>query len=104
MQASQLNVGDLIEVIKYPLVTEKSTKLNDKNAYTFIVDKKVTKPIIKAAIEYIFDVQVVKVNTINLPLKERRLGKFSGYKPNYKKTIVTLAADNRIELFPNSSI
>ena len=73
---NEANIGNLIDVIKYPLVTEKSTKLNENNSYSFIVDKKSTKETIKLAIEYLFNVKVVKVNTINLPLKKRRVGRF----------------------------
>ena len=100
--AKPLNVGDLIEVIKYPLITEKSTKLNEKNFYTFIVDKKVTKETIKQAVEYLFSVKVLEVKTLNLPPKKRRVGRYIGYRPNYKKTIVKLDSNNRINFFPKS--
>jgi large subunit ribosomal protein L23 len=100
--ANPLNVGDLIEVIKYPLITEKSTKLNEKNFYTFIVDKKVTKETIKQAVEYLFSVKVLEVKTLNLPPKKRRVGRYIGYRPNYKKTIVKLDSNNRINFFPKS--
>lgn len=100
--ANPLNVGDLIEVIKYPLITEKSTKLNEKNFYTFIVDKKVTKETIKQAVEYLFSVKVLEVKTLNLPPKKRRVGRYTGYRPNYKKTIVKLDSNNRINFFPKS--
>ncbi len=100
--ANPLNVGDLIEVIKYPLITEKSTKLNEKNFYTFIVDKKVTKETIKQAVEYLFSVKVLEVKTLNLPPKKRRVGRYIGYQPNYKKTIVKLDSNNRINFFPKS--
>jgi large subunit ribosomal protein L23 len=99
---NEANIGNLIDVIKYPLVTEKSTKLNENNCYSFIVDKKSNKTTIKLAIEYLFNVKVVQVNTINLPLKKRRVGRFIGYKPSYKKTIVKLAPDNKIDFFANS--
>jgi large subunit ribosomal protein L23 len=95
------NVVDLIDIIKYPILTEKSTKLSKQNCYTFIVDKKIDKETIKSSIEYLFNVKVIKVNTLNLPLKQRRLGKFIGYRPNYKKTIIKLAPDNTINFFPN---
>ena len=100
--ANPLNVGELIEIIKYPLITEKSTKLNEKNFYTFIVDKKVTKETIKQAVEYLFSVKVLEVKTLNLPPKKRRVGRYIGYRPNYKKTIVKLDSNNRINFFPKS--
>ena len=63
-----------------------------------------TKPQIKAAIEDLFQVKVVKVNTMQLPRKQRRVGKFVGYKSQYKKAIVTVAAGDeekiRQVLFP----
>jgi len=63
-----------------------------------------TKPEIKAAIESLFDVKVVQVNTQRPPRKKKRVGKFQGYKPQYKKAIVTLAAGDedtlRKALFP----
>ena len=108
MQSNPLNLTDLIDLIKYPLVTEKSTqrinfysKQKINNFYTFIVDKKLTKLTIKLAIESLFNVKVIKVKTLNLPKKKHRVGKFQGEKPNYKKTIVTLAPDNQIDLFSN---
>ena len=54
---NEANIGNLIDVIKYPLVTEKSTKLNENNSYSFIVDKKSTKETIKLAIEYLFSLE-----------------------------------------------
>ena len=56
-------------------------------------------PMVKAAIEYLFDVKVKKVNTNHLPKKKKRVGKFSGYKPQNKKAIVTLAENDTINLF-----
>jgi len=85
-------------------VTEKATLLMEQNKYTFEVTPQATKPEIKAAIEDLFQVKVVQVNTQNLPRKKRRVGKFTGFKPQYKRAIVTLAAgdENKIRqvLFP----
>ena len=61
---------------------------------------KATKPQIKAAIESLFEVKVTSVNTLNPPRKKRRVGKFIGYKAQYKKAIVTLAEGDSITLFP----
>jgi large subunit ribosomal protein L23 len=92
----------LADLIHKPIVTEKATLLMEKNQYTFEVVPKATKPEIKAAIEYLFDVKVAAVNTINPPRKKKRVGRFIGYKPNYKKAIVTLAEGNSLqkEFFP----
>lgn len=81
---------ELADLIIKPLVTEKATYMMEDNKYTFEVAPKATKTEIKAAIESLFAVNVVKVNTINPPRKKRRVGRFLGYKPHYKKAIVTL--------------
>jgi large subunit ribosomal protein L23 len=86
-------------IIKYPLITDKTTRLLEKNQYTFIVDRSSTKVTIKNTIEYLFDVKVTKVNTCHLPRKEKRVGKYMGWKPQYKKAIVSLAEGNVINLF-----
>ena len=91
-----------IQVIKYPIITEKATRLLENNQYSFVVDRYSTKPIIKAAIEYLFSVKVMKVNTCRLPKKKKRVGKFIGWKPRYKKTIVTLAEGDVINLFTDN--
>ncbi len=91
---------DLADLILKPIVTEKATLLLEDNKYVFDVLPSATKPTIKAAIESLFDVKVVKVNTLNLPRKKKRVGRFIGYKPQYKRAIVTLQEGDAIELFP----
>ena len=54
---------------------------------------------VKTAIEYLFNVKVISVNTSNPPTKHRRIGKFVGNRPHYKKAIITLASGNSINLF-----
>lgn len=94
----------LPDLIRRPIVTEKATRLMEENKYTFEVTPQATKPEIKAAIEDLFEVKVVQVNTQRPPRKQRRVGKFIGYKPHYKRAIVTLAAGEadkiRKVLFP----
>jgi large subunit ribosomal protein L23 len=94
------NPRELADLILKPIVTEKATMIMEQNKYVFNVTVKATKPDIKAAIESLFDVSVTKVNTIRLPRKKRRVGKFLGYKPQYKRAIVTLNEGDSIELFP----
>ena len=89
-----------LDFIKYPIITEKSTGLFENNQYTFIVDRRINKVNIKAAIEYLFGVRVIKVNTCLLPKKQKRIGKFRGYKTTYKKAIIKLEKGNKIEVFP----
>ncbi|OLP16269.1 50S ribosomal protein L23 [Leptolyngbya sp. 'hensonii'] len=90
----------LADLIRRPIVTEKATRLLEDNKYTFEVVPQATKPQIKAAIEELFNVKVTGVNTVNLPRKQRRVGKFLGYRPQYKRAVVTLAAGDSITLFP----
>lgn len=88
------------EVIKAPLISEKTTFLaNTRNAYTFEVDKKADKEQIKSAIEKLFKVKVLEVRTVNVAGKPQRTK--TGYKTTgaWKKAIVKLHADNKIDLF-----
>ncbi|MBF2008507.1 50S ribosomal protein L23 [Chlorogloeopsis fritschii PCC 9212] len=94
----------LPDLVRRPILTERATMLMEQNKYTFEVTPKATKPEIKAAIESLFDVKVTQVNTTNLPRKKKRVGRFVGYKPQYKRAIVTVAAGDeekiRQVLFP----
>lgn len=88
-----------VQIVKYPIITDKATRLLENNQYTFIVDRYSDKISIKNAIEYLFSVKVTKVNTSNLPKKQKRVGKYIGWKPQYKKAIVTLSQGDIINLF-----
>ena len=90
------------QIIKYPIITDKGTRLLENNQYSFIVDRYSNKLTIKAAIEYLFNVKVIKVNTCRLPRKKKRVGKFIGWKPQNKKAIVTLSEGDVINLFTES--
>jgi large subunit ribosomal protein L23 len=92
--------GTLADLIRRPIVTEKATILLENNQYTFEVSPKATKPEIRAAIESLFEVKVVAVNTVNPPRKTKRVGKFMGHRAHYKRAIVTLAPGDSITLFP----
>lgn len=87
------------QIIKYPIITDKATRLLENNQYSFIVDRYSNKPTIKATIEYLFNVKVIQVNTCRLPRKQKRVGKYIGWKPQYKKAIVRLAEGDVINLF-----
>ncbi|WP_282929273.1 50S ribosomal protein L23 [Anaerococcus sp. Marseille-Q7828] len=89
------------EVIKRPIITEKSMGMLDENKYTFEVDKNANKPEIKAAIEAIFDgVKVKKVRTMNYEGKKGRTKYGYGKRADWKKAIVTLTDDSQeIEYF-----
>ena len=92
----------LADVIRKPLITEKATNALDLNQYTFEVDHRAAKPDIKAAVESMFNVKVVGVNTMNPPRRTRRVGKFAGKRSQIKKAIVRLAEGDKIQLFPES--
>ena len=100
---TEYNPRDLADLILKPIVTEKATLQMEENKYVFDVLPKATKPEIKAAIESLFDVTVTSVNTLKLPRKQRRVGRFIGYKSQYKRAIVTLQEGDSIysELFPD---
>jgi large subunit ribosomal protein L23 len=94
---------DIYQVIKRPVVTERTTLLKEKeNKYMFIVDKKANKYQIKDAIEKMFNVDVEKITTLNVKGKLRRLGRYSGYRPSYKKAIVKLAQGQTIKFIEES--
>jgi large subunit ribosomal protein L23 len=97
---SKYDPRNLADLVLRPIVTEKATLLLEQNKYVFEVILKATKPEIKAAIESLFDVKVTSVNTIRPPRKKRRVGKFVGYKPQYKRAIITLRVGDSITLFP----
>jgi large subunit ribosomal protein L23 len=88
------------DVIRRPLVTEKSTiGREEQNLVTFAVDPRANKHEIRRAVEQLFDVRVVAVRTMRMPGKTRRVGRFVGRKPAWKKAIVKLAAGQTIEFF-----
>lgn len=90
----------LADLVRRPIISEKATVHLEENKYTFEVDPRATKPQIKAAIEELFQVRVTGVNTQNPPLKKRRIGRFMGHRPQYKRALVTLAPGDSINLFP----
>ena len=84
------NFGNLLNLIKYPLSTEKAINLYSYRQYTFIVARELTKTQIKFILEKIFDVKILQINTCLLPIKKRRVGRFIGKKAAYKKAYITL--------------
>ncbi len=96
----ELNARQLADLVRRPIITEKATQLLENNQYTFEVDPRSTKTQIKAAIELLFEVKVEGISTAKPPRKAKRVGKFAGHRPHYKRAIVTLAEGNTIPLFP----
>jgi large subunit ribosomal protein L23 len=94
-------VKDPRDVIIKPVVSEKSYGLLDSNVYTFVVHPDASKPEIHDAVETIFGVRVLKVNTLNRNGKRKRNRKTGtfGSRPDTKRAFVTLADGDRIDLF-----
>jgi large subunit ribosomal protein L23 len=91
-----------ISTIKQPILTDKTIRLTESRKYSFLVNLDSNKSEIKVAIENLFQVKIIKINTCNLPRKKKRVGKFTGWKAQYKKAIVTLSEGETINLFTNS--
>lgn len=88
------------DIIKKPILSEKSYAGIPVKKYTFVVDGRATKPQIKAAVEEAFKVKVDKVNTVNVRGKYKRQGKNEGYTSKFKKAYVQLSAGSKaIEFF-----
>ncbi len=94
-------MNDARDVILRPVVSEKSYGLLEDNVYTFVVHPRATKIEVRDAIESIFNVRVVKVNTLNRKGKRKRNRRQAtfGQRPDTKRAIVTLAPGGRIDLF-----
>ncbi|MCM3768206.1 MULTISPECIES: 50S ribosomal protein L23 [Bacillaceae] len=91
---------DARDIIKRPVITERSTDLIAEKKYTFEVDVKANKTQVKDAVQEIFGVQVERVNIMNYKGKFKRMGKFGGYTNKRRKAIVKLTADSKeIEFF-----
>jgi len=86
-------------VLLKPLVTEKSTTLAGRNQYVFEVDLRANKTQVKESVELVFDVNVLRVNTMVVKGKRRRYGRSLVKRPDWKKAIVTLKPGDSIELF-----
>ena len=99
---SKLFDSRLTDIIRKPVITEKATNAIELNQFTFEVDHRAAKPQIKEAIEDLFNVKVIGINTMNPPRRTRRVGKFSGKRSQVKKAIVRLAEGDSIQLFPES--
>lgn len=95
-------MNDLHAVIKRPLITEKNTLLGEKNKYCFEVERKANKIDIKRAVELLFNVKVVDVNTAHVRGHEKRISVRTARKgrtADTKKAYVTLAEGNQIDFY-----
>ena len=75
------------KIIKYPIITDKAMRLLENNQYSFVVDRYSTKTLIKTAIESLFDVKVIKVNTCHLPRKKNESENMLAGNQNIKKRL-----------------
>ena len=95
--AKKYNAEQLMQVLLAPVVSEKSTRVADKNRqYVFRVADDATKPEVKAAIELLFKTKVQDVTVSNVKGKEKRFGRFTGRRRSWKKAYVRLAAGQEI--------
>ena len=83
------------DIIIAPVITEKSNDELQTGKYTFRVNKKATKIDIRNAVEKLFEVKVLNVNTMSVKVKEKRMGRTSGKTPDWKKAIVTIDTNPR---------
>ena len=89
----------LASILRRPIVTEKSTLLADQGRYVFEVERSANKHEIAKAVEWAFDVKVIKVNTLTVPGKVKQYGRRPSKQPDWKKAIVSLQAGDSIQLF-----
>ena len=91
------------QIIIRPVITERSFDMQEYNRFTFEVAKTASKIEIAKAVEEIFDVKVLKVNTVNVKSKKKRMRNIEGKTRTWKKAIVTLAEGDTIEVFGNQA-
>jgi large subunit ribosomal protein L23 len=91
---------NIYQVLKRPILTEKTDLQRDENQYVFEVDRRANKLQVKEAVETLFEVEVLSVNTMNMKPKRRRMGrKMLVTRPAWKRAVVTLAPGERIQEF-----
>jgi large subunit ribosomal protein L23 len=88
-----------MDKIGYPVLTEKTIRLLEKNQYSFNVNAQSNKAEIKKWIELFFRVKVRSINTHRLPSKKKKIGTITGYTVRYKRIIITLKSGYSIPLF-----
>ena len=95
----------MIDLVKYPVITEKTyVSLYKNRQYTFDVDKRLTKPQIKKLFENLFNINVVGINTHIPPRKKLRVGMAQGFRPTYKRAIITLKEGQSINFNLKNSL
>jgi large subunit ribosomal protein L23 len=89
-----------VKVLDFPHITEKSTEAEKENKYIFRVLPKSNKYEIKRAVEELYGVNVLGVRVVSVPRRKRRVGRSIGWRKGYKKAIVKLVPDQKIEIMP----
>lgn len=92
-------MAHITDVLKKPVLTEKTLTLLDENKYTFDVDVNANKIEIRNAVEKMFNVKVESVNVMNVRPKTKRVGRYTGKTNRRRKAIVKLAEGHKIDLF-----
>lgn len=92
-------MSTVYDILIRPAFTEKTTEMAEDNKYVFRVKRDASKTQIKHAVETIFGVDVVKVNTMVVPSRPKRVGLSRGRRSAWKKAIITVAADQTIDLY-----
>jgi len=95
---SRISKERLVNVLIAPHVSEKSARVAEAGQYVFKVRTDATKPEIKAAVEFMFEVKVQSVHTVNQAGKNKRFGRFNGRRSDWKKAYVKLESGQAIEL------
>lgn len=98
VESPKITAGAVVGAVLYPHITEKSSLLATFNAYVFRVEDTATKIDIKRVIEKGYKVNVVSVRIINVRPKERRVGRTKGFRPGFKKAIITLKQGQTIDI------
>lgn len=97
LTTSPSSINTIIDLVKYPVVTKKTSfAIYKNNAYTFDVDLRLTKSQIKKVFETLFKVDVISINTHIPPRQKIRVGLAQGFRPRYKRAIITLKAGQSI--------
>lgn len=94
----------ILNIIKYPIMTEKTYKQQSLNKYTFEVDRKANKTEIKRAFEKLFNVKVASVNVVNYPGKKKRVGKYTGRKNHARYAIITLKPGEKLAIMGDDAL
>lgn len=97
--SARVDIMSTLDILRRPIITERSTMLQERGRYVFEVAVGSTKLQIKRAVEQAFDVKVVKVNTVNMRGKTKRLGPRVVISKSWKKAVVTLQAGDNITIF-----